>query len=181
MLIRRLLSKKKKNWPKQPLIFLRYQSLSFAVSRCHSLYQSLSFVVTSYHSLSLDVSLVWHFINDLTKKAFSLVLIIIKKTKENEMINDSTSEWVSEWCQVLNKCANSSPLEVFYKKDALRNIWKAYRRSRAPAKVFFSEYGKIFEIFYFVKLLRVAASETPKNSHRSVLSKNPDLKKFTGN
>ena len=96
MLIRRLLSKKKKNWPKQPLIFLRYQSLSFAVSRCHSLYQSLSFVVTSYHSLSLDVSLVWHFINDLTKKAFSLVLIIIKKTKENEMINDSTSEWVND-------------------------------------------------------------------------------------
>ena len=97
MLIRRFLSKNKENWPKQPLIFLRYQSLSFAVSRCHSLYQSLSFVVTSYHSLSLDVSLVWHFINDLTKKAFSLVLIIIKKTKENEMINDSTSEWVSEW------------------------------------------------------------------------------------
>ena len=70
------------------------------------------------------------------------------------------SERVSEWYQVLNKCANSSPLEVFYKKDALRNIWKVYRRWGAPAKVFFSECCKIFEIIYFVKLLRVTASET---------------------
>ena len=69
---------------------------------------------------------------------------------------------VSEWYQLLNKCAKSSLLEVFYKNDAVRNIWKAYRISGAPAKLFFSEYCKTFEIFYFVKLLRVTASETPE-------------------
>ena len=143
MLIRRFLSKNKENWPKQPLIFLRYQSLSFAVSRCHSLYQSLPFVVTSYHSLSLDVSLVWHFINDLAKKVFSLVLKIIKKTKEKEMINDSTSEWVNDIRYSIN-VPIAVPWRCSIKKMLLETFGKLTEDQGLQQKCFSLNIAKFF-------------------------------------
>ena len=143
MLIRRFLSKNKENWPKQLLIFLRYQSLSFAVSRCHSLYESLPFVITSYHSLSLDVSLVWHFINDLTKKVFSLVLIIIKKTKENEMINDSTSEWVNDIRYSIN-VPIAVPWRCSIKKMLLETFGKLTEDQGLQQKCFSLNIAKFF-------------------------------------
>ena len=60
-----LFEKKKKNWPKLPLLVVSCHSLSLVVTRCHSLYHSLSFVIARcstrchslYHLFSLVVSL----------------------------------------------------------------------------------------------------------------------------
>ena len=135
------------HFPSLSVAVIRCQSLSLVVPivaiRCHSLYQSLPFVVTSYHSLSLDVSLVWHVINDLTKKAFSLVLIIIKKTKENEMINDSTSEWVNDIRYSIN-VPIAVPWSCSIKKMLLETLGKLTEDQGLQQKRFSLNIAKFF-------------------------------------